>query len=172
MADKKWEIVPFAKPDHDRKDFSCGRDSLDNWLKKQASQFLKRDLARLFVLISEGSPKVCGFYTLSSHSIEYETLPEDLAKGLPPRMSIPVILIGKLAIDKNHQGQHLGELLLMDALRQVHKLSEKIGIRAVVLDAIDESAKSFYLKYGFCSLMDDENHLYLPIKTIRELGLN
>ena len=77
-------------------------------------------------------------------------LPTAEAKGLP-RLDVPVVLIGKLAVDRSVQGQGLGALLLVDALRRSLQISEQVGIGAVEVDAIDDAARNFYLKFGFRS---------------------
>jgi predicted GNAT family N-acyltransferase len=81
-------------------------------------------------------------------------------------------LIGRIAVDQSVQGQGLGAFLLVDALRRSLQISEQVGIRAVEVDALDDSAKRFYLKFGFRSLLDDPRHLFLPMHEIRKLSLD
>ena len=88
-----------------------------------------------------------------------------------PRLDVPVVLLGRLAVDRSVQGQGLGSLLLIDALRRAQHLAEHVGIRAVEVDAIDEAARQFYSRFGFVPLLDDPNHLFLPMPVIRKLGL-
>ena len=107
------------------------------------SQFEKKDLARTYVLIEVGSTLVKGYYSLSNHTVSFESLPTDQEKDLP-RIEMPVVLIGRLAVDRSVQGQKLGEFLLVDALRRSEYLAAKIGIRAVEIDAINQTAKRFY----------------------------
>jgi GNAT superfamily N-acetyltransferase len=113
---------------------------------------------------------VLGYYAISTHGVRREDLPDEQAKGLP-RMDVPVVLLGRLAVDKSAQGCGLGSLLLLDALRRVELLAEEVGIRAVEVDAIDDTARNFYLKFGFMPLLDDLGHLFLPMPAIRKLGL-
>lgn len=84
---------------------------------------------------------------------------------------MPVVLIGRVTVDLSTQGQGMGEFLLIDALRRAEYLAERIGIRAVEVDAINESARKFYVKYGFVSLKDDARYLFLPMHVIRKLQL-
>ena len=170
MSNDSWIIEPFEKQRHNRAGFDCGVETLNDWLQKKVSQYEKRDLARVYVLAKEDDPSVKGYYSLSNHSVVFDALPEQQAKGLP-RSDIPVVLIGKLAIDQSVQGQGLGEFLLIDALRRCQHVAEKVGIRAVEVDALDEKARQFYLKYGFVSLNDDKRHLFLPMSVIRKLKL-
>ena len=84
---------------------------------------------------------------------------------------MPTAHLGRLAADLKMRGQRLGELLLVDALKRTVAVAEEFGIYAIELFALNENAKKFYLKYGFIELKDDENHLYLPIETLKKSGL-
>lgn len=172
MADTpptSWVIERLTKR-HDRLAFDCGQPSLNDWLQLRASQFEKQDLARTYVAARQGKAVVLGYYALSTHRVCYEALPEDQAQGLP-RIDVPVVLLGRLAVDRSVQGQGLGALLLIDALRRAEHISEQVGIRAVEVDALDEAARNFHLTFGFVSLLDDPKHLFLPMHVIRKLGL-
>lgn len=163
-------IQPFDKGMHDRSAFDCGDDLLNDWLQKQVSQYEKRGLAKTYVLVTDDDPTIRGYYAISNHTVVYEALPEEQAKGLP-HIDVPVVLMGRLAIDLSVQGQNLGEFLLLDAMRRAEYLAKKIGIRAMEVDAINNSAKKFYKKYSFVSLKDDPQHLFLPMTVIRKLKL-
>ncbi|MFV0444180.1 MAG: GNAT family N-acetyltransferase [Planctomycetaceae bacterium] len=165
-----WGIEPFDRGRHDRSLFDCGVPPLNDWLATKVSQFEKKDLARTYVLVEEGQDVVKGYYALSNHTVIYDALPEDQAKGLP-RIDMPVVLIGRLAIDLTMQGKGLGEFLLIDALRRAQYLASKIGIRAVEVEAINDTARRFYERYGFLVLKDDPHHLFLPMQVIRKLKL-
>lgn len=167
--DTSWIIERLDKH-HDRTQFDCGQPLLNRWLQQQASQFEKRDLARTYVAHRDNESAVLGYYALANHRVSFEALPEDEAKGLP-RIDIPVILLGRLAVDRSTQGQGLGAILLIDALRRVSHIADQVGIRAVEVDAINESARQFYLKFGFVALRDDPMHLFLSMQVVRRLGL-
>lgn len=164
-----WSIHRLGKT-HDRAAFDCGRPVLNEWLKDRAGQFDRRDLSRTFVATRESESAVVGYYAISSHRVVYDLLPDSEAKGLP-YLDVPVVLIGRLAVDRSVQGQGLGALLLVDALRRSADISLQLGIRAVEVDAIDDAARSFYLKFGFRPLLDDPRHLFLPMHEIRKLKL-
>jgi GNAT superfamily N-acetyltransferase len=164
-----WIIQRLDKS-HERSAFDCGKAELNDWLQRLAGQHERRDLARTFVAVREGDPRVLGCYAISNHLVRYDALPEDQAKGLPT-IDIPVALLGRLAVDKAAQGQGLGQHLLIDALRRAAHISRHIGIRAVEVQAIDEAARRFYLKFGFVSLLDDQRHLLLPMQVVRKLEL-
>ena len=165
-----WEIQRLEKR-HDRSDFDCGKEILNDWLKLRATQFDRKDLSRTYVLTAVDESMVLGYYALSTHRIEYEALSAEGAKGLP-RLNVPVVLLGRLAVDQSQQGKGLGALLLTDALKRSMKISDQIGIRAIEVDALDEEARKFYLKFGFRSLVDDPNHLHMPMHEIRKLSFD
>ncbi|QDV13916.1 hypothetical protein CA51_38080 [Rosistilla oblonga] len=165
-----WGIEPFERKKHVRTGFDCGVAVLNDWLATKISQYEKRDLARTYVLVGDGGNAVKGYYALSNHTVVYEALAKDQARGLP-QIDLPVVLIGRLAVDTTVRGQGLGEFLLLDALRRVEYLAAKIGIQAVEVDAINDRAKQFYLKYGFTPLQDNPSHLFLPMQVVRKLRL-
>ncbi|MFO0912054.1 MAG: GNAT family N-acetyltransferase [Pirellulales bacterium] len=168
MAD--WTIRRLDK-DHVRLAFDCGQPMLSDWLKDRAVQFDRRDLSRTFVATRPDEVVVVGYYAISTHRVVFDALPGAESKGLP-RLDVPVVLIGRLAVDQSVQGQGLGALLLVDALRRSLQISEQVGIRAVKVDALDDAAKNFYLQFGFRSLLDDPRHLFLPMHEIRKLKLD
>ncbi len=150
---------------HRKQEFRCGEPSLDRYLHNQASQDIKRQLSTCFVLVKDEIVKGC--YTLSGGSIPKDQVPEDMRRRIPYQ-DVPVTLLGRLAINEQHQGQGLGELLLLDALKRSYDVSmESVGSLAVVVDPLHEKARRFYSKYGFLSL--DSGRMFLPMKAIRQL---
>ncbi len=163
-----WRVEPLARH-HDRAAFSCGNDSLDHYLKKQASQDMRRRVAAPFVLVSTDPNTILGYYTLSLFGIDLGDLPLDVAKKLPAYPVVPVTLLGRLAADQRYRGQGLGEFLLMDAMRRAFLQSSQIAAAAVIVDAIDESAVRFYQHFDFLQFPDGPNRLFLPMRTIASL---
>lgn len=163
-------MIEEFRSEHDRTRFACGHESLDRFIKELAGQHQRANFSRTFVALRHGDPGVCGFYSLASGKVRAGCLSESQKKRLP-RHPVPVALLARLAVSMDAQGCGLGELLLLDALRRVVLTSEHLGIHAIEVDAIDESAKKFYLKYGFTELLDDPRHLYIPLKTVRQLNL-
>lgn len=151
---------------HDRDSFDCEEVSLNDFLKRFARQNDERGLGRTFVAVLPDDRKIQGYYTLASGALAFDTLPEKL-----PRYPVPVVHLGRLAVDKTAKGQGLGAFLLLDALRRALKVADQLGVYAVEVYALNAQAKAFYLKYGFHPLHDDEFHLYLSIKAVRKLGL-
>ncbi len=153
---------------HVKEEFSCGYDLLDNYLKRQANQDIKRKLSSCSVLVDKQNI-VKGYFTLSANSIRRQDLPEELIKKLPPSYSdLPVILLGRIAIDKSIQGNGFGEILLFDALKKCLDLSNQLGILAIVVDPIDDKAVSFYKSYGFIELPTSDK-MFLSMKTVEQL---
>lgn len=154
---------------HNRTEFLSGKDLLDNYFWKQAKQDVKRKLSTCFVMADVETNLVSGYYTLSSSSISNEIIPESFKQRLPKSyLSIPTILLGRLAIDKRHQGKGIGKLLLIDSLKRSFEISDSIGIFAVVADPLDVDAERFYEKFGFIKL-PDSGKMFLPMKTIKAI---
>ncbi|MBT3198951.1 MAG: GNAT family N-acetyltransferase [Phycisphaerales bacterium] len=162
-----WRIELLGKK-HDCSDFDCGRETLNTFLIRHAAQNARKDISRTYVCLPDGSDIVIGYYTLSSGSISFKTLPSDIGSRLP-RYPVPIAHLARLAMDERFQGRGLGGILLVDALRRIEALAEQIGICAVTVYALDDEARGFYHAYGFLGLQDDPNHLFLPLATIRKL---
>ncbi|MEG3834052.1 MULTISPECIES: GNAT family N-acetyltransferase [unclassified Microcoleus] len=154
---------------HHRELFCCGQDSLDNYIRKQASQDLKKKVAIVFVLVESPNTDVIAYYTLSAYTIELADLNESFAKKLPRYPLLPATLLGRLAVDRTYQGQHLGELILIDALRKALLATAQVASLAVIAEALDEPAANFYQKYGFQKFKQNPMKLYLPMKSVEEL---
>jgi predicted GNAT family N-acyltransferase len=154
---------------HKKSEFSCKNLLLDEYLKKQAKQDVKRMLSACFVL-KNADNQIIGYYTLSSLSIKKENLSEEITRKLPPNYeNLPVTLLGRLAVDEKFKGQKFGELLLIDALKRCLFTSiNSIGSMAVVVDPIDENAVKFYKKYDFIELKGS-GKMFLEMATISKL---
>ena len=163
-----WIFCPLDKS-IDKSSFNCGQPSLDDYLKKYASQNAKKGIAVTIVAIPESDRRsVAGYYSASMAQIEFQSLPDKARKGLP-RYPVPAMKIGRLAVDHQWQGQGLGGELLVNAMERAVALSTEIGIYAIVVDALDERVKQFYLKFGFTSFQDRELSLFLPLKKVIQL---
>jgi GNAT superfamily N-acetyltransferase len=155
---------------HDRPEFDCGHPALSDWLRRQAGQFEERDLTRTYVLVDPGHSRVWGYYSISSCQVRYEDLPPQSTRRLPKRASIPAALIGKLAVDRTLQGQDLGGALLVDALRRIRGSADVIGMRVIIVDAIDAEAGGFYRRHGFEPIIGHPGRLFLSIRSLQDLG--
>ena len=158
--------MPLARR-HDRKAFRCGVDSLDRYLHSQASQDARRNVATVFVAEERDTEAVHGFYTLSMAGVLLDQLPEDLQRKMPRYPTVPAVRLGRLAVAVDARGIGLGVHLLMDAMAR--SLGSEVAWAAFIVDAKDDGARSFYARYGFRSLLDETNHLFLVRKTIEPL---
>jgi GNAT superfamily N-acetyltransferase len=154
-------------PEHDVSQFSNGRhDALDDWLRARAlaSEGLS---ARTYVLCEdETSRRVIGYYALSTTKEQRIALPTaKLRKGMPEE--IPLLLLGRLAIDAAHQGRGIGGFLLRDALLRCLATCEIVGARAIATHAIDDAAAEFYKRHGFVPALLGDRTLLLPVETLR-----
>ena len=165
-------IEPLDSRKHLRSHFCCGKDSLDNYIRKQASQDIKKKVATVFVAIDDADDKakVLAYYTLSAYTVEVTSLDDAFVKSLPRYPLLPATLIGRLAVDRLHTGKKLGKLMLIDALFKCLEVSNQVASLAVIAEALDEEAVNFYLKYGFQRFKHHPRSLYLPMKSI-ELGI-
>jgi predicted GNAT family N-acyltransferase len=163
----KFLCEPLAKH-HERDAFDCGVSALDLYLKKRASQDMRRLVAAVFVIVpADDANRIAGYYTLSSASIVLDQLPDDIVKKLPRYPTVPAVLIGRLARDVNFFG--VGKLLLLDALARSLQHSAEVASAVVLVDAKNEQAHEFYGRYGFVQVEDASNRMFLPMKTVEQL---
>jgi len=125
-------------------------------------------LGDTFVLVEEGSETVIGYYTVGPSGVEGEQFPEE---SKVPNLSIPVILLGRLAVDLHYQRKGLGEELLIHSLKYAIDFESRYPCFAVCLDALNENKRAWYAKYGFASLSDNPLHMFLTLEAIKKLGL-
>ncbi len=161
-------IIEPLNAAHDRTGFHCNVKALDHYIHKQAGQDIRRRISRIFVAARPDDPKaMLGYYSLSALSIQLNQLPEKLARKLP-KHPLPAALIGRLAVSQNVMGRGIGKMLLVDAIKRTLSVSDQIAIYAMVVDAINENAKSFYEQFGFTRLSDDSPRLFLPLKSFED----
>lgn len=150
---------------HDRAGFHSGVPELDRYLHQQAGQDARRKVAVPFVLI-DGGGAIVGYYTLSAHGVRLAELPEAVARKLPRYPLLPATLLGRLAIASSCRAQHLGRFLLMDALYRSWRNTSEVASVGVVVEALGENARAFYLHYEFRSFRDHLDRLFLAMATI------
>ncbi|MBY8828319.1 GNAT family N-acetyltransferase [Hephaestia mangrovi] len=153
--------VPLTA-DHDLTDFDCGQPVLNDWLKQRALKNESR-FSRTYV-VCEGA-RVVGYFCIAAGAVERQAAPGKVRRNAPD--SVPVSVIGRLAVSKSHAGRGLGADLLADALRRIAVASQSIGIGAVLVQAKDEAAKRFYLRCAeWLEYPADSRTLFLPIETV------
>ena len=172
-SEPNWQFVttPLASH-HDRAAFTCGKPSLDNYLRDRAVPDAEGLSTITFVLVDPlDDHAIQGYYSLSSTSVEFGAVPSSVARKL--RISkhrfMSATLIGRLAVSVTEQGQRLGEALLFDALKRAHMAAQQVGSALVIVHALDEGAARFYTRYGFEPFTDVELGLFLPTATVARL---
>ena len=161
-------LEPLGKH-HDRDGFHCGVESLDLYLKTQASQDMRRKANAVFVLAPTSSPKlIAGYFTLCAYGLAPGSIPEAARKHLPRYPMVSATLLGRLAVATIFQGRGHGSILLAKALEKAYRNAAQVGSSMVVVDAIDERAARFYAAQVFIQL-PESMRLILPMGTIAAL---
>ena len=168
MPSSDWVVEPFSASKHIHDSFACGYEALDTYIRRYASQDVKRRVSLVFVACRPGERIIQGYYTLSAASFQKEDLPTGLAKKLP-HYPAPAAIVGRLAVNRTCQGQGLGEDLLMDCVERVLEAGKLIAVHAIIADAKDEKAKAFYERYGFQAFVDQPPRLFIPMRTLEQL---
>jgi GNAT superfamily N-acetyltransferase len=156
-----FRVEPLG--DHERTDFACGKEPLDRYFKTQVGQDIRRHVANCFVAVEASTGTVAGYYTLAAASIAISDLPPITVKRLPRYPTVPAVLIGRLAIGEEFQGRGLGAALLADAASRA--LSADVAAFALLVDAKDDEAVSFYKHHGFEQFDSQPRTLFLPLAT-------
>lgn len=157
-------FIEKLRRDHDLSEFDCGNQALTTWLKKFALHNQQADSAKTYIIISEN--RVVGYYALTAGSVHKHESPSRIAKGLANH-PVGVVLLARLAVHVSEQGNGLGKALLFDALKRVEEAAEIVGIRAVLVHAIDDAAKKFYEYFEFDPSPIDPFQLMLLLKDVR-----
>lgn len=151
---------------HIKKTFDCGNEVLNDYIRLRAKQDVKKDLSVCYVLVDDKNT-VIGYYTLSSSSIFKSDLSEELRKKIAYN-TIPVVLLGRLAIDNRHKGNGYGEILLLSSFEKSRNSAESIGVHAIIVEPIDTEAENFYKKFDFIKL-EGSGKMFIAIETVRKL---
>ena len=154
--------VPIS-PDHVLVDFDSGELSLNDWLKKRALKNHASSASRCFVLCL--SNNVIGYYSLSAGAISREAAPKAAQRSMPD--PLPVLLLGRLAIDQKYHNQGLGQALIRDAMLRAVNVSSEAGVFAILVHALSEQAKRFYLSRGFVQSPLQPMTLMMTLDTVR-----
>jgi GNAT superfamily N-acetyltransferase len=154
-------------PNHDTTQFSSANESLDSWLDRIALQAGFSQTSRTFVICDDDQPQiVIGYYSIASASLAAADALDRIKAG-SGRQPIPAVVLARLAVDSKWQGQGLGSFLVLDAVKRVARLQNELGIRAILVHAIDEDTKSFYLKLGFKSAKFNPRLMMALLKDIK-----
>jgi GNAT superfamily N-acetyltransferase len=150
----------------DRTKFDCGVDALNIYLKNYALQNIRNSSSRTYVALKNDSC-IIGYFSLAFGSVEHKASPPRITRGLG-HYPVPVLIIARLAVDKDYQKIGLGKALVKHALLKALNAAEIAGLRAVIVHAKDANAKNFYERFGFVPSPLDPFHLFLLIKDIQE----
>ena len=148
---------------HEIGDFSSGEASLDGWLRRRAKANQVSGASRTYVVCEE--KRVIGYYALASGAITVESAPGRLKRNMPN--PIPVAVLARLAVDRSWQGRGIGRALFRDAARRIAHAAETIGIRGIVVHAISEDARKFYLALGFDPSPGEPMTLMVTVSDVR-----
>lgn len=150
---------------HQRQGFDCGEPELNEFLQRQAGQLGRKGFGKTYVALGADGLTVTGFMTLSAGQVQTQRLPAGLKL---PRYPAPMLRMGRLAVERRAQGQGTGRQLLSFALQLALEFSRSVGLYAVVVDAKNDKAKSYYQAMGFTPTLDDPLCLYLPVSVLEK----
>ena len=166
MPSLKLTAPALLTAEHVLDDFDCGEPSLNDWLRRRALNNQNSGASRCFVVCGDGK-KVVGYYCLSAGAIAQEAAPKAMRRNMPD--PLPVVLLGRLAIDQRHHNQGIGQALLRDAMLRVVSLAEGMGIFAILVHALSDAAKRFYLSRGFVQSPIQPMTLFMTVATVRRI---
>jgi len=164
MAGTEYVIEKLAKT-HELNLFDSGNGALNLWLKRFAWINVQNDSARVYVA-HRNDNVVVGYHALTAGSISRDDAPARISHGLAAH-PIGVVVLARLAVDLTQQGKGLGTTLLQDALARIEQAADRVGVRAVLVQAINETARSFYLRFGFSPTVVDDLRLMLLMEDLR-----
>lgn len=151
------------KPYHDLESFNSGNENLNQWLRKRALKNEGAGASRTYVLCHK--QKVIAYYSLANGAIAQTAATGRVRRNMPD--PIPVMLVGRLAVDCQWQGQSIGKAMLQDAILRILRAAEIAGIRAILVHAISEPAKQFYERYGFTASPHEPMTLMLRMSDVK-----
>ena len=168
MEKQEGVTLPLAAPQpltatHLLNDFACGEPTLDDWLKRRAITNQLSGASRTFVVVDEES-RVRGYYAMAAGAVSHQLATSAVRRNMPD--PLPVMVLGRLAVDRRSQGIKLGAAMLQDAVHRAIAVSHNTGVRALLVYALHENAKRFYLHYGFQESPQHPMTLMLRLTTL------
>jgi len=175
-ADTSFTIQLFDPKAHNKADFSCSVQQIDNYLKLTAKKGSKADVVRVWVIV-DSENRVLGFYGINIHAVSVNDMPAAYRKKAGRHGLLPAAFIAMIGVDQTQQGNGIGSILLADALCRIARVSDEIGTCVIILDVFDDGntnavarRQAYYESFGFLPLPDQPLRLFMPIQTARELG--
>jgi GNAT superfamily N-acetyltransferase len=148
--------------DHRTEGFSCGEASLDEWLRRRALVNQTTGASRTFV-VTDDQGQVLAYYALAAGAVSHQESPGSIRRNMPE--PLPVMVLARLAVDQRLQGRQVGGALLKDALRRAAAVAQNVGVRALLVHALNEHARQFYIHYGFVASPVNPMTLMLALHT-------
>jgi len=172
---RRFVIEPFDPEKHDRADFSCGIEQVDNYFRKTANKLAKAGNIRLYVMVATDGALI-GFHAINAHAVHYGELPKPFARTRPGHGHIPAAYISMIGRDRRYRGAGHGADLLVDALKRIALAADALGIAVVMLDVLDcgdpervARRMRMYEDFGFAALPSDPRRMFLPIAAVNTL---
>lgn len=162
-----WRPPQPLAVQHQLEGFACGRPTLNHWLLHHARQAQTSGSARTFVVADEEN-RVAGYFSLTVGQVDTAEAPERIRQGMG-RFPLPVVILARLAVSREHQGHGLGVGMLQDAIRRTLLIAEQAGIRAILTHPIDEDAARFSTRFGFIASPLRQQQLLLLLKDARKI---
>lgn len=151
---------------HELAGFDCGEAALNAWLTRQACSNERDGASRTFV-VTDGPKRVVGYYCLATGAVARVDAPGRVRRNMPD--PVPVMVLGRLAVDLGRRGSGLGKGLLKDAVLRTLQVASEVGVRALLVHAISDEARQFYLHWGFQASPTHSMTLMLPLKQARSV---
>jgi GNAT superfamily N-acetyltransferase len=152
---------------HRRRGFDCGEAAVNEWLRTRALQNQDKHLSTTKVLLTQ-ELAIAGYYTLATGQVDFGDLPSELARGLP-RRALPVAILAWMGVDLRLRGQGLGDRLLAQALLDCHTAGQTFAFIAVILDCLNDRARTFYQRWDFLQLPGNPYRLFLSAQTLNAM---
>lgn len=164
MASDRFVIEPLGEQ-HNRAAFRCSDHQITNYLRRHALVNRQSRIANAWVIRDCDTDLIVGFYTLSTASADFSAIPEQFTADLP-HYPVPVVLLGRMGVDRRYERQGFGTRLLIDALERVYR-QEVMAVYGMVVDP-KEGVRDFYTQFGFVPLANDPRRLFLHLKTFMD----
>ena len=166
-------VEHFDPTRHDRADFDCGVDRLNNYLKLSARKQQKDDMTRVYVVVESGSTKILGYHAINTGMMNVDEL-ERRPRGAPDHGEIPALFLGQVAVDKAVQSRGLGGILMNHIFEKACVVSDLAGCHAIILDVISDGGeeefgrrRAWYESFGFASFASNPARMFLALKQVR-----
>lgn len=171
--DSRIEIRAFDAKSHDRGNFDCGHDRLNNYLKTSASKLQKGDFTRVYVAVEPGQSAVLGYHAINFGELDARAL-ETPPRGAPSHMRLPVLFLGQIAVTRTATGIGIGGMLMHHVFEKAVQLADQAGCWAILLDAVDDDGDeafrrriAWYADFGFRAMPSRKCRMFMTMKDVR-----